>query len=93
VARCQGAGTTPGTAVAPVATGEGTGTKAHRLELRLTRQRRAATGATALALVALGKKVGCLPLWTCHWSHSRTMEKPKITHKMVRRMSFMTASF
>jgi hypothetical protein len=43
--------------------------------------------------VAPGKKVALWPLKTCHWSHRRTMEKPKITHKMVRRMSFMTASF
>ena len=40
-----------------------------------------------------GKKVALPPLETCHWSHSKTMENPKITHKMVRRMSFMTASF
>jgi hypothetical protein len=51
-------------------------------------------GAGAFAVWdADGKKVGFWPLKTCHWSHSKTMEKPKITHKMVRRMSFMTASF
>ena len=36
-----------------------------------------------------GRKVGLLPLWTCHWSHSITSEKPKITSRMVRRISFM----
>ena len=47
----------------------------------------------ALALASgLGKKVALWPLWTCHWSHSRTMEKPKITQRMVRRMSFMWTS-
>jgi len=50
------------------------------------------TGALAVC-VAEGKKVALWPLKTCHWSHNKTMEKPKITHKMVRRMSFMTASF
>ena len=48
---------------------------------------------TVLAGTGFGKKVAFLPLNTCHWSHKRTMEKPKITHKMVRRMSFMTFSF
>ena len=40
-----------------------------------------------------GKKVAFFPLCTCHWSQSKTMEKPKITHKMVRRISFMKISF
>src|SRR5688572_7220446 len=43
--------------------------------------------------LADGKKVACLPLWTCHWSHSSTIEKPKITHRIVRRMSFMDFSY
>src|SRR5512133_1083352 len=51
----------------------------------------AGAGAVAAGLPD-GKKVALLPLWTCHWSHSKTMEKPKITHKMVRRMSFMKTS-
>jgi hypothetical protein len=51
----------------------------------------AATGAICWA--GLGKKVAFLPLYTCHWSHSITMEIPKIAHKMVRRMSFMMVSF
>ena len=38
---------------------------------------------------APGKKVGRLPLCTCHWSHSMTSEKAKITQRMVRRMSFI----
>lgn len=50
------------------------------------------TAATAGA-VGFGKNVAFCPLKTCHWSHNRTIEKPKITHKMVRRMSFMTVSF
>ncbi len=37
-----------------------------------------------------GRKVGLLPLKTCHWSHSSTSENPKITHRIVRRISFMT---
>ena len=41
----------------------------------------------------LGKNVALFPLKTCHWSHSKTIEKPKITHKTVRRMSFMSFSF
>ena len=51
--------------------------------------------ATLLAVCAggVGKKVALLPLWICHLSHSRTMEKPKITHRMVRRMSFMKSSY
>ena len=40
---------------------------------------------------ASGKKVALRPLCTCHWSHSMTSEKAKITQRMVRRMSFMTA--
>jgi hypothetical protein len=40
-----------------------------------------------------GKNVAFCPLKICHWSQSNTMEKPKITHKMVRRMSFMCFSF
>lgn len=56
-----------------------------------------ADGLAGVALLATcveeGKNVALLPLKTCHWSHNRTMEKPKITHRMVRRMSFMTASF
>jgi hypothetical protein len=40
-----------------------------------------------------GKKVALRPLCTCHWSHNMTMEKPKTTHKMVRRISFMKVSF
>ena len=39
--------------------------------------------------VALGKKVGLLPLCNCHWSHNMTKEKPKTTQSMVRRISFM----
>jgi hypothetical protein len=46
-----------------------------------------------LATVApLGKKVALWPLYTCHWSQSKTMEKPKTTHKTVRRISFMKTS-
>jgi hypothetical protein len=52
-----------------------------------------ATAGGLAAVVAGGKNVGFCPLNTCHWSHNKTMEKPKITHKMVRRMSFMTDSF
>src|SRR3990167_4665608 len=52
-----------------------------------------AAAAGAAALVGLGKKVAFFPLWICHWSHSKTMEKPKITHRMVRRISFMKVSF
>jgi hypothetical protein len=51
------------------------------------------TAGALAAVVAGGKKVGFCPLNICHWSHSKTMEKPKITHKMVRRMSFMRVSF
>jgi hypothetical protein len=51
------------------------------------------TGVLAFCVADDGKNVGFWPLWTCHWSHNKTMEKPKITHKMVRRMSFMTVSF
>jgi len=36
-----------------------------------------------------GKNKGLLPLWTCHLSHSKTIEKPKITHKTVRLISFI----
>ncbi|MNT40460.1 hypothetical protein D3C72_1767760 [compost metagenome] len=50
----------------------------------------AAAGAVTAGVV--GKNVACLPLCSCHLSHSRTMEKPKITHRMVRRMSFMKTS-
>ena len=52
-----------------------------------------AAAAGAVVLAGLGKKVALLPLWICHWSQSNTMEKPKITHKMVRRISFMKFSF
>ena len=41
--------------------------------------------------VALGKKVGRLPLCNCHWSHSITNENPKTTQRMVRRISFMVS--
>ena len=64
----------------------GTGTKASVLPA-------GAAAAGAAVLVGLGKKVALLPLWICHWSQSNTMEKPKITHKMVRRISFMKFSF
>ncbi len=58
----------------------------------------AAGGAPSAGLGAVtaeeGKKVGALPLWICHLSQIRTMEKPNTTHRMDRRMSFMTgASF
>jgi hypothetical protein len=51
-----------------------------------------ALGCTANG-VGAGKNVAFCPLKICHWSHSNTMEKPKITHKMVRRISFMCFSF
>jgi hypothetical protein len=53
----------------------------------------AVTAGDLAAVIAGGKNVGFCPLKICHWSHNRTMEKPNITHKMVRRMSFMTVSF
>lgn len=64
----------------------------------------AAMGAGTLVLVPVcvpagvltsgfGKKVALCPLWICHWSHNKTIEKPKMTHKIVRRMSFMKWSF
>ena len=37
----------------------------------------------------LGKNVAGRPLWTCHLSHSKMLERAKTTHRMVRRMSFM----
>ena len=49
--------------------------------------------AGAVCWAGLGKNVAFFPLCTCHWSQSMTMEKPKITHKMVRRISFMKVSF
>ena len=51
-----------------------------------------AAGAAAPTAAGDGKNVALLPLCNCHLSHSKTMEKPKITHKMVRRMSFMKTS-
>jgi hypothetical protein len=51
-----------------------------------------AGAALAAVLADEGKNVALLPLWTCHWSHNMTMEKPKITHRMVRRISFMKTS-
>ena len=39
-----------------------------------------------------GKNVPRLPLCTCHLSHNRTKAKPNITHKIVRRMSFIGTS-
>jgi hypothetical protein len=48
---------------------------------------------SATALTLLGKKVALWPLWICHWSQSKTNEKPKTTHKMVRRISFMKISY
>jgi hypothetical protein len=44
-------------------------------------------------LAGLGKNVALCPLNICHWSQSKTIEKPNITHKTVRRMSFMCFSF
>ena len=55
-----------------------------------------AAGADAGAVtagLAPSMKVPLPPLWICHLSHSNTMEKPKITHRMVRRMSFMKTSY
>ena len=51
-----------------------------------------AAGAAAPTAAGDGKNVALLPLCNCHLSHSKTMEKPNITHKMVRRMSFMETS-
>lgn len=48
--------------------------------------------APAVATAGAGKKVAFLPLCTCHLSHSKTSEKPNITHRMVRRISFMKTS-
>src|SRR5574344_210233 len=52
----------------------------------------AVVGAVAVAVGGPGKKVAWRPLCTCHLSHSKTREKPNITHRMVRRMSFMKTS-
>src|ERR687894_380037 len=41
-----------------------------------------AAGAVAAGFGADGKKVAGRPLWICHWSHSITSEKPKITQRM-----------
>jgi hypothetical protein len=51
----------------------------------------AGVGAGA-AISGFGKKVAFFPLCSCHWSQSRTREKPKITQRMVRRISFMGSS-
>ena len=47
-------------------------------------------GATAV-FAGEGKNVAFWPLKTCQLSHNMTIEKPKITHKMVRRISFMVS--
>ena len=53
-----------------------------------------ARGAEAVAAgLGAGKKVAGLPLATCHWSQSITIEKPKTTQRMERRMSFMRTSW
>jgi len=53
-----------------------------------------AAGAEAVAAgLGAGKKVAGLPLATCHWSQSITIEKPKTTQRMERRMSFMRTSW
>ena len=53
----------------------------------------AAAGAGAVAATSgLGKNVALLPLYSCHWSHNKTREKPKITQRMVRRISVMGSS-
>jgi len=83
-------GTAPG-AVEGVLAGDEDGTEAS-VVIEVPALDDVAAGALAVC-VAEGKKVALWPLKTCHWSHNKTMEKPKITHKMVRRMSFMTASF
>ena len=49
-------------------------------------------GAVTAGGVLLGKNVAGLPLWICHLSQMRTMAKPNTTHRMERRMSFMTRS-
>jgi hypothetical protein len=89
------AGTAPGAAAtAGVAAGAGTAPLPTGPAGTLAVEAGAAAGAVLLATgVGEGKNVALLPLKSCHWSHNRTMEKPKITHRMVRRMSFMTASF
>jgi hypothetical protein len=72
----------PGTSPAAAAAGWGT----------LTSAGLASAAAGALTVCGDGKKVGFLPLWICHLSQSKTMEKPNITHSMVRRISFMKTS-
>ncbi len=52
----------------------------------------AGVGALAVLIVD-GRNVAFFPLKTCQLSHNMTIEKPKITHKMVRRMSFMKGVF
>src|SRR5690606_40941570 len=47
-------------------------------------------GAVAATGAAPGKNVGCWPLWICHLSQIRTMDRPNTTQRMDRRMSFMT---
>ena len=88
------AGSAPGAEAAAPATGAGTALPPTGPVGTLAALAGLLAGAVVLTAGAGdGKKVALLPLKSCHWSHSRTMEKPKITHKMVRRMSFMTASF